>query len=96
MRSFFSSRLSALHILSIVYLVYLPWSVFTKVFLTDKIGIPGIGLLREILLALVLCAVIVELIRARRMPKLALTDYLIGAYIAVGLIVSIVVHAPLQ
>ncbi len=75
-------------------LVFLPFSSFLSVFLTYRLGIPGSSFIKEIILIISVLALAYTYLRSymtdkKYILKLTRIDYLILAYIAVMIIITI-------
>ncbi len=80
-----------LDLLAKSFLVFLPFSVFATVFLSFKLGIPGVNYLKEILLVAIAGAVGYSYYRDRKWPEFDKVDYLIAGY-ALWLVLSTLVN----
>lgn len=72
------------------FLVFLPFSVFASVFLSFKVGIPGINYVKELLLLAIAGAVGYAYFREKRWPSLDKVDYLILGYVGWMLLSTLV------
>lgn len=72
------------------FLVFLPFSVFASVFLSFKVGIPGVNYVKELLLLAIAGTVAYAYFRDKRWPSLDKVDYLIAGYVAWMLVSTLV------
>lgn len=79
-----------LDLLTKTFLAFLPFSVFAAVFLSFKLGIPGVNYVKELLLLAIAGIVGYSYYRDRKWPTLDVIDYLIGGYVAWMLLSTVV------
>lgn len=73
-----------------LFLMILPWSVLCTVFLGSKLGIPGVSYFKEIVLVVLFVLLAWDAFKKKVFPKLDTLDYLILAYIAYLVIITLV------
>lgn len=74
------------------FIAVLPWSVFLAVFLQFKLGVPGAGLFKEIILMILGGTLVYEYWKNRELPKCGLLEKLVGAYIGWLMLITLVNH----
>lgn len=72
------------------FLVFLPFSVFASVFLSFKVGIPGVNYVKELLLLAIAGVAGYAYFRDKKWPELDKVDYLILGYVAWMLLSTLV------
>lgn len=72
------------------FLVFLPFSVFASVFLSFKVGIPGVNYVKELLLLAIAGVAGYAYFRDKKWPELDKVDYLILGYVVWMLLSTLV------